>query len=117
MLEDKDIPGKEASLRGDNISEDEITLKKETWNTVHQGMEQYIKSTGIFKNFPVSVAGKSGTAQESRQKPDHGLFIGYAPAEKPEISIAVRITNGYESANAVSCGKEILEYYFEEVSP
>lgn len=117
VLEDKDIPGKEASLRGDNISEDEITLKKETWNTVHQGMEQYIKSTGIFKNFPVSVAGKSGTAQESRQKPDHGLFIGYAPAEKPEISIAVRITNGYESANAVSCGKEILEYYFEEVSP
>lgn len=111
--EDKDIPEEENVLRDDNIPEDEITLKKETWNTVHQGMKQYIKSTGIFKNFPVSVAGKSGTAQESRQKPDHGLFIGYAPAEEPEISIAVRITNGYESANAVSCGREILEYYFQ----
>ena len=40
------------------------------------------------------------------------LFIGYAPADDPEIAVAVRIVNGYEAGNAVECGKNIFEYYF-----
>lgn len=42
----------------------------------------------------------------------NGLFIGYAPADDPEIAVAVRIINGYEAGNAVECGKNIFEYYF-----
>lgn len=42
----------------------------------------------------------------------NGLFIGYAPADDPEIAVAVRIVNGYEAGNAVECGKNIFEYYF-----
>ena len=74
----------------------------------------YIESTGIFKGFELPVAGKSGTAQESRLRPDHGLFIGYAPADTPEVSLAVRIVNGYTSENAVACGREILKAWSEE---
>ena len=86
-----------------------IQLSDDTWDAVHTGMEMYIKSTGIFKGFAIPVAGKSGTAQESRLRPDHGLFIGYAPADQPQVSLAVRIVNGYTSENAVACGREILE--------
>lgn len=94
--------------------ESRIDLPSETWAAVHAGMEQYAQSTGVFEGFPVPAAGKSGTAQESRLRPDHGLFIGYAPADSPEIAAAVRIANGYEAAGAVECGREIFEAYMEE---
>lgn len=92
--------------------ESAVELPEEIWDSVQTGMEWYAQNTGIFDGFPISVAGKSGTAQEMETRPDHGLFIGYAPAEEPEISAAVRIANGYESAPAVSCARDILEAYF-----
>lgn len=92
--------------------ESQIEINKRSWEGVHAGMELYAQSTGIFDGFPISVAGKSGTAQEVKNRPDHGLFIGYAPADDPEIAVAVRIVNGYEAGNAVECGKNIFEYYF-----
>lgn len=92
--------------------ESKIALAPGTWNSIHKGMQMYVESTGVFKGYALPVAGKSGTAQESRTRPDHGLFIGYAPADDPEISLAVRIVNGYTSENAVACGREILAAYF-----
>lgn len=92
--------------------ESTIELDKSSWEGVHAGMESYAQSTGIFDGFPIATAGKSGTAQEVKDRPDHGLFIGYAPAENPEIAVAVRIVNGYVAGNAVECGKEIFECYF-----
>lgn len=76
-------------------------------------MEKYAKNTGVFEGFPISVAGKSGTAQESKTRSDHGLFVGDAPAENPQTAVAVRITNGYVAGNAVECGREIFETYFK----
>lgn len=92
--------------------ESQIEIDKISWEGVHAGMELYAQSTGIFDGFPISVTGKSGTAQEVKNRPDHGLFIGYAPADNPEIAVAVRIVNGYAAGNAVECGKNIFEYYF-----
>lgn len=93
--------------------ESQVELKASTWQTVRSGMELYAQNTEFLKDFTIPVAGKSGTAQESKTRPDHGLFIGYAPADQPEISMAVRIVNGYTSGNAVECGRKILEEYFK----
>ena len=93
--------------------ESTVELPQEVWDTVHTGMEWYIQNTGIFDGFSVTAAGKSGTAQEVRTRPDHGLFVGYAPADEPEIAVAVRIVNGYTAGNAVECGREIFETYFK----
>ena len=46
------------------------------------------------------------------RRPDRALFVGYAPAKAPEITIAVRIANGYGSSNATAVGKSIFNYYF-----
>lgn len=43
---------------------------------------------------------------------NNALFVGYAPAETPEITIAVRIANGYGSSNATAVGRSIFSYYF-----
>ena len=42
----------------------------------------------------------------------HALFVGYAPYENPEISIATRIAYGYTSGNAAGVSKNILSVYF-----
>ncbi len=89
-----------------------VSLSEEIWGTVKQGMKQFADSNSELKNIKIDTAGKSGTAQESALRPDHALFIGYAPTENPEISVAVRIANGYASGNAVGAGKDILNYYF-----
>ena len=89
-----------------------VSLSEEIWDTVKQGMKQFAGSNSELKGIKIDTAGKSGTAQESALRPDHALFIGYAPTEKPEISVAVRIANGYASGNAVGTGKDILNYYF-----
>lgn len=60
-----------------------------------------------------AVAGKTGTAQQSKDKPNHGLFIGYAPYDDPEIALAVRITNGYSSANAALVARDVISYYYK----
>ena len=77
-----------------------------------EGVIQNSSNLPIFKDLPVSVAGKTGTAQQSKSHSNHGLFVCYAPAEQPEIAMAVRIANGYTSTNVVYVAKDILSYYF-----
>ena len=40
------------------------------------------------------------------------FLVGFAPYENPEIGVAVRIGNGYASANAVEVAKDILRYKY-----
>ena len=61
----------------------------------------------------MNVAGKTGTAQQVKTRPNHALFVGYAPYEDPQISIAARIAYGYDSANATSFSANVLKYYFK----
>ncbi len=103
--------GKLASKKA--VIEDEIELPSYVWDTVHSGMEQFVKNNAVLKDLKLKIAGKTGTAQEAADRPDHSLFAGYAPADKPEISIAVRIANGYGSSNATSIGRDIFSYYFK----
>ena len=72
-------------------------------------MEQFAESNSDLKDMKVKVAGKTGTAQESKTRPDHALFVGYAPADDPKITMAVRIANGSASSNATKIAREILE--------
>lgn len=88
------------------------TLSPEDWESIRYGMNQVCLSKNYFSNFAVNVAGKTGTAQQVSTRPNHALFVGYAPYEDPEISIATRIAYGYTSTNAAMVSKNILSVYF-----
>ncbi|TCK98089.1 penicillin-binding protein 2 [Natranaerovirga hydrolytica] len=90
-------------------------FNEEYLNIVRDGMYNVTSgsrgsSRNVFNDFPVSVAGKTGTAQESGL--NHALFVGYAPYENPEISFSVVIPNGMGSNNATVLAKEMLKLYF-----
>ena len=88
-------------------------LDTSEWNALHTGMRMMAENSSHFRTFPIAVAGKTGTAQQDLRRSNHALFIGFAPYEDPEISIATRIAFGYTSGNAAHYAKNVLSYYFE----
>ena len=82
------------------------------WNTIQEGLHQVALNTKAFDGLDLTIAGKTGTAQQSKSHPNHALFMGYAPYENPQIALAIRIANGYTSANAAAMASDIFKYYF-----
>jgi penicillin-binding protein 2 len=83
---------------------------------VQQGLRDVTKegtAAGVFgAGFPVDIAGKTGTAENS-QGADHGWFVAYGPFADPNIVVAVIVENGgFGSQSAVPIGKRILEAAF-----
>lgn len=53
----------------------------------------------------VTVAGKSGTAEVGGGQRPHAWFTAFAPAEDPEVAVAVIVENGGDTTSAVSGGR------------
>lgn len=90
----------------DNIAES-------TWKAIQNGNRLVVAGLPEFRDYPIVVAGKTGTAQQVKTRGNHALFVGYAPFKDPEISIATRIAYGYTSHNAADASAQILKYYFK----
>jgi peptidoglycan glycosyltransferase len=52
----------------------------------------------------VRVAGKTGTAQHAPNRPPHAWFIGFAPADDPQVAVAVVIEDGGNLGNEATGG-------------
>ena len=109
------ITDSNGSLLRDNEAEvvrtmDDISAS--TWDQLHEGMELMVSSHATFSGLDFTMAGKTGTAQQNELHPDHALFVGYAPADSPEIAVAVRIVNGYNSGYASEIGRDVSQIYF-----
>ena len=70
-----------------------------------------VEKKAYYSDLAVNVAGKTGTAQEGRNRTNHALFLSYAPYENPEISVAVRIAYGYSSDYAQTA-RDVYKYYY-----
>ena len=97
---------KEATIRNT------IEMDSSYWDAIHEGMRRVVTDMSYFSDFPIEVAGKTGTAQQSKTNADHGLFVCYAPYDSPEIAIATRIANGYSSSYVADTTKDVLKYYY-----
>lgn len=113
ITDSQSSPLREYEAKLENTTE----LPQSTWDAIHNGMRRVIQVTYKdmkFEESGVDVSGKSGTAQENQYRPDHGLFVGYAPAENPQIAVATRIPHGYSSGNACLVASGIFQYHFNE---
>ena len=90
-----------------------IDLPADYWSAFHQGMKAVVDNKSYFSDIGVNVAGKTGTAQQSTSRPNHALFICYAPYENPEIAMTVRIPFGYSSDYAAQLARDVLKYYYD----
>lgn len=90
-----------------------IDMDSTYWDAIHTGMRRVIEGKAYYSDLSVNVAGKTGTAQESRSRPNHAVFVCYAPYESPEIAMAVRVANGYTSDYAAQIAKDVIKYYYD----
>jgi penicillin-binding protein 2 len=102
------------------------------WQAIHAAMlgvvtEARGTARGAMEGASYTVAGKTGTAQVvgvaqdalydaeelAERLRDNGLFIGYAPAENPEVAIAVIVeNNGGGGSTAAPIARKVLDAYF-----
>ena len=91
-----------------------LELEPRTIQLIQKGLKGVTQPGGTgawFAGLPVPVAGKTGTAENPHGQ-DHGWFIAYAPAEKPDLVIACIVEQG--SYGATASGPvvyEVLEDY------
>lgn len=98
--------------------EQKVQVKPEYLKAIHEGM--YLVTRGSrgtlrthFTNYPIKVAAKSGTAQESPYKNNHNVFTAFAPYDNPQIAITVIIPYGDDSYSpAARISKAIISEYF-----
>ena len=96
----------------------ELKISDATYNAYVEGMVNVISGSRgtareTMKGLGVTVAGTTGTAQTGMLGSDHGAFICFAPAEDPEIAIAVYGEKAAHGATLGLCAKAIIQYYFE----
>ncbi|MBK0063779.1 MULTISPECIES: penicillin-binding protein 2 [unclassified Acinetobacter] len=100
---------------------------EQDWINMRDAMVDVVQSgTGRGIRTPLyQIAGKTGTAQVksiaqgkrynesilTQRQLDHGLFVGFAPAENPEIAISVIWENGRHGGSAAQLAKPIFDYW------
>ncbi len=94
----------------------QITISEPTLTLIRESLREVAQEGGTaasaFGDFPVAIAGKTGTAENSHGS-DHGWFVGYGPYEDPRIAVAVIVEQGgFGSSSAVPIAKKIMEAAF-----
>ena len=94
-----------------------LKMSNATYSTIVQGMKQVISGpSGTARNTmrgtSVEVAAKTGTAETGRLGSDDGSFVCFAPADDPEIAIAVFGEKAAHGATLGRVAKDVIDYYF-----
>lgn len=88
-------------------------ISDETFNAVKDGMRRVTEdgtASSVFSDFPIEVAGKTGTAEVSGGS-DTVLFVGFAPYDNPQIVVAVVLEHGATSSYAAKVARSMFECY------
>ena len=95
-----------------DISDDAYTAYNEGMKLVTSKYGGTAYST--FANYPISVAGKTGTAQHGRGGSENGSFVCYAPADapQPEIAIAIYGEKAAHGSSLAKIAKSMLDVQF-----
>ena len=94
----------------------QVEIDDFVWSLVRQGMIGVANDPNgtaykTFSGYTPTVAAKTGTTETGSVTPD-AVFICYAPAEDPEIAIAVVVEKGDHGSSLAPLARQVLDYYF-----
>lgn len=105
-----------SEFTGVNFEEKDLNINSEYVDAIKNGMLSVTSESGgtsyiVFKNSDIQVAGKTGTAQVPNGN-NNGIFVGFAPYDKPKIAVVAVIEHGGEGTYTANVVKPIMEEYF-----
>ena len=94
-----------------------LELDPENVEAVKQGMwlvanDPESSSSVYFRDLPVEVGAKTGSAQVSSEVEADALFVCFAPYDDPQIAISMVVEQGASGSNLARAVAEIVDYYF-----
>ncbi len=100
-----------------------LPVKKQNMGIIQEGMKAVANSedpggtasSAFVDLLPIKVAGKTGTAETGNEAnhSSNALFICYAPADNPEIAVAVVVERGVLGAFTAPIACDVLKEYFD----
>ena len=94
-----------------------LNISDEAYAAYSEGMREAVTSGtaySAFVGYDVAVCAKTGTAQHGSGGSDNASFVLYAPADDPEIAIAVYVEKGAQGGTLGTIARDILTAYFSE---
>ena len=70
-------------------------------------------ATVYLKDYDIAVCAKTGTAEHGSTGSANGSFVCYAPADDPEIAIAVYVEKGGQGGNLAKAAIAVMDEYFK----
>lgn len=95
----------------------EVEAKAATWDALLEALRAPINhprgtARSAMGDFPIPIAGKTGT-WEVPGSISNGLFVGFAPADNPEVLVAVVVEKGGGgSSTAAPIARKVFDAYF-----
>ncbi|QRN86110.1 penicillin-binding protein 2 [Clostridia bacterium] len=101
-----------------------VTVSEENMEITRKGMLAVTQPGGtsyyLYRDFPIEVAGKTGTAQTGRTGDDknsefHGVFVAFAPYDDPQVAFAGIVEYGqHGGSSAGMVARAVFAEYFGE---
>lgn len=98
---------------------EQINIKPENLKAVLDGMfgvTEYGTASSVFRGYQIKVGGKTGSAQVPRGS-DNGIFVGFAPFDRPEIAVAVIVEHGNSGSDVAPIVQAVFNHYFLKDQP
>jgi penicillin-binding protein 2 len=130
LLKTVEMPDKQKRYDIPQTQMDQVPMDSEAIEIVHKGMVDVTKPGGtaasVGAGAPYEIAAKTGTAQVVGIKQgakynaaaldehhrDHALFIAFAPADDPQIAVAVIVENGGHGGTAAGpIARQVMDYF------
>ena len=91
-----------------------IEILQEGMVAVSKGSRGTARS--VFGDYHIPVAAKTGTAQVEGRDINDGIFVAYAPADDPQIAVAIVVEKGGSGSAVMDIARMIFDYYFRSES-
>lgn len=94
-----------------------LEISDDAFNAYHTGMQLVCHSNEgtaweTFATYPIRIAGKTGTSEHGNGGSENGSFVCYAPADDPQIAIAIYGEKAGHGASLAFIAREMLNEQF-----
>ncbi|MDR0889230.1 MAG: hypothetical protein LBM28_01110 [Oscillospiraceae bacterium] len=110
---------REIILQNEPLVASKLNISDEAYKAYSEGMRLAVTSgsgtaNAVFGDYDIAVCAKTGTAEHGSGGSANAAFVLYAPAENPEIAIAVYVEKGAQGGNLGKVAMAILDAYFSQ---